>query len=123
RHGDMRAHAQLSGSRAARADPEGPRRGCEERDAMQRIEREHRARFAILLPTNEFEPILMLALSTHSTLLTPDGTRGGFRRSEFARAFAFYADTFHRGYAPAVSNQLIANLYQQFGPGDFAMYI
>ena len=108
---------------AAVGYPHGPRTWSEWDDAMQRITREHRARFAILLPTNEFEPILMLALSSHSTLLTPDGTRGAFRRPEFARAFAFYVDTFHRGYAPAVSNQLIANLYQQFGQGDFAMYI
>jgi len=108
---------------AAVGYPHGPRTWGEWSDAMQRIEREHRARFAILLPTNEFEPILMLALSTHSTLLTPDGTRGAFRRPEFARAFEFYIDAFHRGYAPSVSNQLIANLYQQFAQGDFAMYI
>jgi len=101
----------------------GPRTWSEWEDAMARIAREHRARYAILLPTNEFEPLLMLALSSHSTLLTPDGTRGAFRRAEFARAFAFYAGAFHRGFAPSVSNQLIANLYQQFAQGDFAMYI
>jgi multiple sugar transport system substrate-binding protein len=108
---------------AAVGYPHGPRTWSEWSDAMQRIEREHRARFAILLPTNEWEPIVMLALSSHSTLLTPDGTRGAFRRPEFARAFAFYVDTFRRGWAPSVSNQLIANLYQQFAQGDFAMYI
>jgi len=108
---------------AAVGYPKGPRTWSEWIDAMQRIEREHRARFAILLPTNEFEPTLMLALSSHSTLLAPDGTRGAFRRPEFARAFQFYVDAFHRGYAPSVSNQLIANLYQQFAQGDFAMYI
>ncbi len=108
---------------AAVGYPRGPRTWSEWSDAMQRIEREHRARFAILLPTNEWDPIVMLALSSHSTLLTPDGTRGAFRRPEFARAFAFYVDAFRRGYAPAVSNQLIANLYQQFAQGDFAMYI
>src|SRR5438067_6157700 len=59
---------------AAVGYPRGPRTWDEWRDAMQRIERERRARYAILLPTNEFEPMLMLALSSHSTLLTPDGT-------------------------------------------------
>ncbi|HKS24238.1 MAG TPA: sugar ABC transporter substrate-binding protein [Thermoanaerobaculia bacterium] len=108
---------------AAVGYPHGPRTWSEWSDAMKRIEREHRARFAILLPTNEWEPIVMLALSNHATLLTPDGTRGAFRHPEFARAFQFYVDTFHRGYAPSVSNQLIANLYQQFAQGDFAMYI
>ncbi|HEX2059424.1 MAG TPA: extracellular solute-binding protein, partial [Thermoanaerobaculia bacterium] len=32
-------------------------------------------------------------------------------------------DMFRRGYAPSVSNAQIANLYQQFAQGDFAMYI
>jgi multiple sugar transport system substrate-binding protein len=108
---------------AAVGYPKGPRTWDEWREAMQRIERERRARYAILLPTNEFEPLLMLALSSHSTLLTPDGTRGAFERPEFARAFTFYVDAFREGFAPSVSNQLIANLYQQFAQGDFAMYI
>jgi multiple sugar transport system substrate-binding protein len=108
---------------AAVGYPRGPRTWEEWRDAMQRIERERRVRYALLLPTNEFEPLLMLALSSHSTLLTPDGTRGAFERPEFARAMAFYVDAFREGWAPSVSNQLIANLYQQFAQGDFAMYI
>src|ERR1051326_98415 len=108
---------------AAVGYPHAPRTWDEWRDAMQRIERERRARFAILLPTNEFEPILMRALSSHATLLTPDGTRGAFERPEFVRAFTFYVEAFRRGWAPSVSNQLIANLYQQFAQGDFAMYI
>jgi multiple sugar transport system substrate-binding protein len=108
---------------AAVGYPKGPRTWSEWRDAMQRITDERRSRFAILFPTNEYDALEMLALSSHATLLTPDGTRGAFRRPEFARAFSFYVDTFHRGWAPAVSNQVIANLYQQFAQGDFAMYI
>ncbi|MBV9184962.1 MAG: extracellular solute-binding protein, partial [Acidobacteria bacterium] len=42
---------------------------------------------------------------------------------QFAQAFSFYVDTFRGGMAPAVSNSQIANLYQQFAQGDFAMYI
>jgi multiple sugar transport system substrate-binding protein len=56
-------------------------------------------------------------------LLTPDGTRGAFSQPPFAGAFAFYVDIFHNGWAPAVSSSQIANLYQQFAQGDFAMYI
>jgi multiple sugar transport system substrate-binding protein len=90
---------------------------------MRRIAEGRRARWAILLPTNEWEPIVMLALSNHSTLLNPEGTRGEFRAPPFAGAFEYYVDMFRRGYAPAVSNSQIANLYQQFAQGDFAMYI
>jgi multiple sugar transport system substrate-binding protein len=103
--------------------PNGPRTWSEWREAMRRIREEGRARWAILLPTNEWDPIVNLALSNHSTLLNAEGTRGAFRAAPFAGAFTFYVDTFKDGYAPAVSNSQIANLYQQFGQGEFAMYI
>ncbi|HEV7921914.1 MAG TPA: sugar ABC transporter substrate-binding protein [Thermoanaerobaculia bacterium] len=103
--------------------PDGPRTWAQWRVAMQRIRQQHLSRYAILLPTNEWEPIVMLALSNHSTLLDPAGTRGEFRQPPFATAFAWYAETFRDGYAPAFSNTQIANLYQQFAQGDFAMYI
>ena len=103
--------------------PHGPRTWEEWRVAMQRIHDQKKCRWAILLPTNEYEPITMLALSNHATLLTPDGTRGAFSQPPFAGAFAFYVDTFRKGWAPAVSSSEIANLYQQFAQGDFAMYI
>jgi multiple sugar transport system substrate-binding protein len=103
--------------------PKGPRTWDEWRDAMQKIVSQKRARYPLLLPTNEWDPPVILALSNHSTLLTPDGTRGAFRQREFAEAFAFYGEIFHRGWAPSVSNAQIANLYQQFAQGEFAMYI
>jgi len=77
----------------------------------------------ILMPTNEWEPIVMLALSNHSTLLSPTGHAGRYAAAPFAGAFNFYVDTFKDGYAPAASSAQIANLYQQFAQGDFAMYI
>lgn len=103
--------------------PNGPRTWAEWTDAMQKIVDGKRSKFAILLPTNEYEPPVVIALSNRATLLTPDGTRGAFRSREFAEAFAFYGELFKRGYAPASSNQQVANLYQQFAQGDFAMYI
>jgi multiple sugar transport system substrate-binding protein len=103
--------------------PRGPATWSEWSTAMSRIVQQHRSRWAILLPTNEWEPIVMLALSDHSTLLNPAGTRGAFRQPPFADAFSFYVEAFHKGFAPAVSSSQIANLYQQFAQGDFAMYI
>jgi multiple sugar transport system substrate-binding protein len=91
--------------------------------AMERIKAHHRARYAILLPTNEYEPLELLAMTNGSTLLNADGTRGAFRQPAFAQAFAFYVDLFRNGWAPAVSSSEIANLYQQFAQGDFVMYI
>ncbi len=100
-----------------------PKTWAEWADAMQRIQSQHKARFAILLPTNEWEPIVQLALTNGSTILNPAGTRGAFEEPPFAGAFHFYLDIFRRGFAPAISNTQIANLYQQFAQGDFAMYI
>jgi multiple sugar transport system substrate-binding protein len=100
-----------------------PRTWAEWLDAMEKIKQQKRARFGIILPTNEYEQPVVLALTNGSTILTPDGTRGAFRQRAFAEAFGFYVDLFRRGYAPAVSNTEIANLYHQFAQGDFAMFI
>jgi multiple sugar transport system substrate-binding protein len=108
---------------AAVGYPRGPRTWSDWREAMLRIQAQRRARWAILMPTNEWEPLVNMALSNHSTLLNADGTRGAFRQPPFGQAFDFYLDTFRRGLAPAASNMEIANLYQQFAQGDFAMYI
>jgi multiple sugar transport system substrate-binding protein len=103
--------------------PNAPRTWAEWTDAMEKIRAQKRSRFGIVLPTNEFEQPVVLAMSNGSTILTPDGTRGAFRRPEFAEAFAFYVEMFERGYAPRSSNQQMANLYHQFAQGDFAMFI
>src|SRR5207247_462079 len=88
-----------------------------------RIKTQRGARYAILLPTNEYEPVEVLAMTNGSTLLDAKGTHGAFRQPPFAQAFAFYIDLFRNGWAPAVSNAEIANIYQQFAQGDFAMWI
>lgn len=103
--------------------PKGPATWSEWTEAMKRIHDRRKSKWGILFPTNEWEPIVNLALTNGSTILTEDGTRGAFRQPAFATAFAFYVDAFRKGYAPAVSNTQIANLYQQFAQGDFAMYI
>jgi multiple sugar transport system substrate-binding protein len=103
--------------------PTGPKTWAEWTDAMQKIVQQKKSRFAILLPTNEWEPPVVVALSNGSPLLNRDGTRGAFRQRQFKEAFAFYTAMFERGYAPSVSNAQISNLYQQFAQGDFAMYI
>jgi multiple sugar transport system substrate-binding protein len=108
---------------AAVGFPHGPRTWAEWREAMRRIHEQGRAKWAILIPTNEWDPTTVLALSAHSTLLNADGTRGAFSQPQFAAAFNFYVSFFSNGFAPKVSNSQIANLYQQFAQGDFAMYI
>jgi multiple sugar transport system substrate-binding protein len=77
----------------------------------------------VLLPTNEFEPLLALALQQPEDLLRAGGRYGNFSGAGFGRALAFYLEIFRRGWAPGVTNNQIANLHQEFGRGRFAFYI
>jgi multiple sugar transport system substrate-binding protein len=79
--------------------------------------------YAIFLPTNEWPQPMILGLQAGASLLTDDNTRADFESPEFRRAFRFYIDLFHAGLAPPVSNNQIANMYQEFARGGFAMVI
>jgi multiple sugar transport system substrate-binding protein len=94
------------------------------RRAMEAIcARGGRDRYAILLPVNEWLPPVVLGLQAGSPLLADNATRGAFREPEFRRAFDFFLGLFRDGLAPPLSNNEIANLYQEFARGYFAMYI
>ena len=77
----------------------------------------------LLLPINEFEPLLALALQQGDPLLRDGGRYGNFRSAGFQRALAFYLQFFRSGHAAAVGNSQIANLWQEFGRGSFAAFI
>ena len=81
-------------------------------------------RYAIFLPINEWAQPVILGLQAGSPLLRDDATRGAFSRARVPRApSTFYLDLFRDGLAPPVGNNEIANLYQEFARGYFAMYI
>lgn len=77
----------------------------------------------MLLPTNEFEPLLALALQQPDELLREGGRHGNFSGTGFQKALGFYLDMFHQGWAPGVTNNQVANLYLEFARGRFACYI
>ena len=103
--------------------PRPPRTWSEWAGAMQRIKAERPGSYAILLPTNEYEQVEILALANGASLLNATGTEGAFHDPRFAEAFQFYVDMFRRGFAPVLANTQVANVYQGFAQGDFAMYI
>jgi multiple sugar transport system substrate-binding protein len=80
-------------------------------------------RHAILLPLNEFEPLLALALQQDEPLLRDNGRWGNFRSDGFRRALAFYLEMFQRGWAPAVASGAVSNVWNEFGRGRFAFYV
>jgi multiple sugar transport system substrate-binding protein len=79
--------------------------------------------YAILLPLNEYEPLLALALQQPEPLLRDGARFGNFRSAGFRRASDFYLGLFREGLAPRVTNTQISNVYDEFARGYFAFYI
>ncbi len=79
--------------------------------------------YGVLLPLNEYEPLLALALQQNNDLLRDGNTRGNFRSDGFERALKFYRDLFEEGYAPATDANLIANVWDEFAKGYVTFYV
>ena len=80
-------------------------------------------RYAILLPLNEFEPLLSLAVQQPEPLLRDGGRYGNFRSAGFKQALGFYKEMFEQQWAPVVTNNQISNVWDEFGKGFFSFYI
>jgi multiple sugar transport system substrate-binding protein len=79
--------------------------------------------YPVFLPSNEFAPLVALGLQAGSPLVGEHGTRGAFSQPEFRAAFDFYLGLFRDGLAPPISNNEIANMYQEFARGYITMMI
>ena len=101
-----------------------PRDWAEWRTAMAAIKRDAGPqRYAILLPLNEFEPLLNLAIQQPDPLLRNGGRYGNFRSAGYRRALAFYKQMFDQHWAPLASNTQISNVWDEFGRGYYTFYI
>jgi multiple sugar transport system substrate-binding protein len=76
--------------------------------------------YAILLPSDEFEPLLALALQQDEPLLRDGGRYGNFRSAGFQRSLQLYADMYAQKLAPL---NRITNVYHEFGMGYVSFYI
>ncbi|MBN8261096.1 MAG: sugar ABC transporter substrate-binding protein [Xanthomonadales bacterium] len=93
------------------------------RAAMRAVRDAGASEFGILLPTNEFEPLLNLAVQQGEPLLRDGGRYGNFRSAGFRRTLAFYKSLFDEGLAPRVDNTRISNVWNEFGRGMYSYYI
>lgn len=94
------------------------------RACLERIKRAQGGdAFAIFLPLNEWNQAAILGLQAGSPLLKDGGRYGAFGDSAFRRAFEFYVDLYRSGLAPVAGMTEIANPYQEFARGRFAMWI
>jgi multiple sugar transport system substrate-binding protein len=91
------------------------------RDAMRRMTAP--GRFALLAPVNEWATPVVLALEQGAPMLRDSDQYGNFEEPRFRRAFHFYVSLFKDGLAPAVNNVAVANRYQAFGDGQYAMTV
>lgn len=94
------------------------------RSAMEAVKRQQGlTRYAIFLPTNEWAQPMVLGLQAGSPILKDGGRYGAFSDSAFARAFDFYLSLFRDHLAPVAGTNDVANVYQEFSRGMFAMWI
>src|SRR3990167_1914496 len=80
-------------------------------------------KYSILLPLNEFEPMLALALQQEEELLREGGRFGNFRSEGFRRTLTFYKEMFDQQWAPPVTNIQISNVWDEFDKGFYSFYI
>ncbi|BFI97419.1 MAG: sugar ABC transporter substrate-binding protein [Rhodanobacter sp.] len=100
-----------------------PRDWAEWRRMLAALSHPARKVYGILLPTNEYEQLLSLALQQPDPLLRDDDTRGNFESPGFERALAFYVDTFRLHQAPDITNVEVSNPWEEFGRGVYAFYL
>ncbi|HEV7671736.1 MAG TPA: sugar ABC transporter substrate-binding protein [Thermoanaerobaculia bacterium] len=103
--------------------PWPPKSWDEWRTAMGRVRALSPDHFAILLPIDEWSQPMMLGLQLGAPLLKDGGRHGGFSEPRFRAALAFFAGIFSSGFAPPLDQSGLANLYQQFEEGYYAMFI
>lgn len=100
-----------------------PRTWAEWEQAMAAIKRQGgQDRYAILMPVNEFEQPLSLALQMPDPLLRDHDNRGNFSSPGFRKALAFYANAFEQGWAPKMSETQVSNVWDEFFNGLYAFY-
>ncbi|HXU32767.1 MAG TPA: sugar ABC transporter substrate-binding protein [Thermoanaerobaculia bacterium] len=91
--------------------------------AMVKVRALSPERYAILLPIDEWSQPMTLGLQLGAPLLKDGGRHGGFSEPKFRAALAFFSGIFRDGLAPPLDQSGVANLFQQFAEGYFAMFI
>lgn len=80
-------------------------------------------RYGLLMPINEYEPLVALCLQTDAPILLDDATRGGFQQPGIRDAFAYAASLYARGYAARLMHSEVTDYYSAFARGDYAFII
>lgn len=100
-----------------------PRDWAEWQAMMAKLAQPQGKAYGVLLPTNEFEQLLALALQQPDPLLRDGGRYGNFQSPGFKKALAFYVSMFKDQQAPMMTNVGIGNPWAAFGQGFYAFYL
>lgn len=101
-----------------------PKSWDEWRTAMAAVKREAGpGNYSILMPLNEFEPLLSLAIQQPEPLLCDGGRYGNFRSEGFKQSLGFYKEMFDQRWAPLATSNQISNVWDEFGKGFFSFYL
>jgi multiple sugar transport system substrate-binding protein len=100
-----------------------PTTWAEWRQCLAAVRAKGGAKYGIFLPTNEWIAPVVLGLQTGAPLLGDGGTRGDFRSPQYRLAYDFLVGLYRDGLAPTLGINEIANMYQEFERGTFAMVI
>jgi multiple sugar transport system substrate-binding protein len=100
-----------------------PRDWTQWRRMLAALSDPQRHTYGILLPTNEYEQLMSLALQQPDPLLRDGNRYGNFESAGFKRALTFYVDTFRQHQAPAITNVEAGNPWSEFGRGVYAFYL
>ena len=93
-------------------------------DAMRAVKRNvGKDRYPLYLPTNEWTQAVVFGQQNGATLLRDGNNYGAFSSPEFKQAFDFYLQLFREDLAPVQGLYDVANPYQEFARGYFAMWI
>ncbi len=80
-------------------------------------------RYSLLMPINEYEPLVALCLQADTPILIDNTTRGGFQQKGVRDSFAYAASLYARNFAARVTHSEVTDLYSAFARGDYAFYI
>ena len=78
--------------------------------------------YAVLLPLDEFEPLVTLGLQEQGHLLRDGGRYGDFEGPGFKKALSFYARMFRNKWAPPVASTQISSM-TDFSRGYFTFFL
>ncbi len=80
-------------------------------------------KYPILLPVNEYEPLITLALQVDDPILKDNASLGNMNSKGFKSALSYYDSLFKEGLAPTTAANEISNIYDEFSRGFFNFYI